>query len=49
MTGHQDTFKIKPRLFISLLNRANDRAKLDYGGGKKTLLFLRLYGLMTWK
>ena len=39
--------KLKPRLFTSYFNRANDRAKFDYWEGKKTLLLFRLYRLMT--
>ena len=31
--------KIKPRLFTSCFITANDRAKFDYWGGRKTLLF----------
>ena len=39
--------KLKPQLFTSYFNRANDRVKFDYWGGRKTLLFFRLYRLMT--
>ena len=36
MTGHHEIpLKIKPFLFTSCLNRANDRAKFDYWGGRK--------------
>ena len=43
MTGHRRIpSKIKPRLFISLFNKANDRAKFDYRGGRKTLLLFCL-------
>ena len=44
MTGHRRIpSKIKPRLFNSLFNKANDRAKFGYWGGRKTLLFFCLY------
>ena len=47
MTGHRGIpSKIKLRLFIRLFNRANDRAKLDDGGERKTLFFFRL--LVWW-
>ena len=40
MTAHrQIPSKIKPRLFTLCFNRANDRAKFDYWGFEKTLLF----------
>ena len=49
MTGHhQIPSKIKPRLFTSRFTRANDKAKFDYWDGRKILLFLSLYSLMTW-
>ena len=35
--------KIKPYLFTSCFNRANDRAKFNYWGGRKTLLFFCLW------
>ena len=39
LKGHRwIPFKIKPRLFTSYFNRANDRAKFDYWGGRETLL-----------
>ena len=41
-------WKTKPREFISYFNRDNNRAKVDYWAGRKTLLYFRLYGLMTW-
>ena len=39
--------KIKARMFTSCFNKANDRAKSDYWGGRKTLLLFLVYGLMT--
>ena len=41
-------WKIKSCVFTSYFNRANDWAKFDCWGGRKTLLYFRLYGLMTW-
>ena len=43
MTGHSRIpSKIQPRLFISLFNKANNRAKFYYWGGRKTLLLFCL-------
>ena len=40
MTCHRRIpLKIKPRLFISYLNKANGREKFDYWDGRKNLLF----------
>ena len=48
VTGHRGTLsEIKPRLFTSCFNRANNKAKSDYWGGRKILLFFRVYGLTT--
>ena len=50
MTGHRwIRSKIKLNLFTSCLNRTNFREKFDYSGGRKTLLYFRLYGLMIRK
>ena len=38
----------KPCVFTSCLNRANDWAKFDSWAGTKTLLYFRLFSLMTW-
>ena len=48
MTGHhQIPSKIKLRLFTSRFNRGNHKAKFDYWDGRKILLFLSLYSLMS--
>ena len=38
----------KPSVFTSYFHKSNDGAKLDYWAGRKTLLYFRLYDLMTW-
>ena len=43
MTGH------RLQNYTLCFNRANDRAKFDYWGGRKTLLFFRLHSFMTSK
>ena len=44
MTGHrQIPSKIKHHLFTSYFNRANDRAKFDYWGGRKALHLASLW------
>ena len=49
MTGHRRIpSKLRPRLFIPCFSRVKDRAKFVRWGGRKTLLFFSLYGLMTW-
>ena len=45
MAGHRRTSsKIKPRLFTPCFNTASDRAKFDYLGGRKTLMFFWWHG-----
>ena len=48
-THYRILWKIKSRVSTSCSNKANDGAKFDYWGGRKTLLYFRIYGLVTWE